>query len=307
MSVSGFRRGFTLIELLVVIAIIAVLVALLLPAVQQAREAARRTRCRNHLHQLGLALHNYHDAHRLFPPTSTNDVEQGGWISDPLRRHLHTWCEFILPQLDQGTLYQQIDFNAPSLHPVNRKVGETQVSVFRCASYTGSRVSRDEDYIRFGDRYAITNYVAMGSTAAGYMYGQNTGLLHPDGTMYPLSSVGSADIKDGLSNTILLVETREEDHAVWVDGGMMSVVAMRFDELNSPTYAGPEISLNYTPYFNYFDPNVKWGPSSMHAGGVFHLLGDGSVRFLSDNIDKAVYVALTTRDGGEPNAVDGIQ
>jgi hypothetical protein len=120
--------------------------------------------------------------------------------------------------------------------------------------------------------------------------------------MFPLSSVATLDIKDGLSNTFLLVETREEDHAVWFDGGMMAVVAMRFDELNSPTYAGPEIALNYTPYFNYFDPNVKWGPSSMHSGGVFHLLGDGSVRFISQSIDKEVYLALTTRDGGEPHA-----
>jgi hypothetical protein len=296
-----------LIELLVVIAIIAILVAILLPAVQQAREAARRTRCRNNLKQLGLALHNYHDVYLLFPPSNTNDVEQGGWIADPLRLHLHSWCEFILPQLEQGPLYNAIDFNVSSLHPINRKAAEVQVPVFRCASYTGSPVSRDEDYTRFGDRYPITNNVALGSTTVGVIYGQVTGLFRPDGTIYPQSSNGSRDVKDGMSNTILLVETREEEHAVWVDGGMMSVAAMRYDESNSPTYAGPEISLNYTPYFPYADPNVKWGPSSMHAGGVFHLLGDGSVRFITQYIDTSVYMALTTRDGGETNAVEGIQ
>src|SRR6478609_9116964 len=105
------RRAFTLIELLVVIAIIAVLIALLLPAVQQAREAARRTQCRNNLKQIGLALHNYHDAYQLFPPgyvdrngnpdlTPDNDLGPG-W----------GWASFILPQLDQGNVYNQINFN----------------------------------------------------------------------------------------------------------------------------------------------------------------------------------------------------
>ncbi|MDZ4685623.1 MAG: DUF1559 domain-containing protein [Planctomycetaceae bacterium] len=244
-------RGFTLIELLVVMAIIAVLIALLLPAVQQVRESARQTQCRNNLKQFGLALHTYHDTHGGFPPSSTSDVEQGGWIGDPLRRHLHPWSHLILPQLEQGPLYQQLDFHVSSLHPNNHAVAAAQPPLFRCPSYAGPKVSDAENYTRFGLDYAITNYVALGATTAGHMYGQNTGIFYPNGAMHPLSHYHSEEIEDGLYNTLLLAETREEHTAVRCDGGVAAVTAMRYDEGNSPTYAGPEISLNYTPYFDY--------------------------------------------------------
>src|SRR6516225_9974587 len=107
------RHGFTLIELLVVIAIIAVLVAILLPAVQQAREAARRTQCRNHLKQLGIALHNYHGTCNVFPP---------GYVSGaiyPATANGWGWCAQLLPQLDQAPLYNSLDFSAPVEHPQN--------------------------------------------------------------------------------------------------------------------------------------------------------------------------------------------
>jgi prepilin-type N-terminal cleavage/methylation domain-containing protein len=300
------RPGFTLIELLVVIAIIGILVSLLLPAVQQAREAARRTQCRNNLKQLGLALHNYHDVARVFPPASTNDVEQGGWITNPLNRHLHSWQVFVLPYLDQAPLYNRADFNVSAFHPNNLPVGEAQVPVYRCPSYSGPRVSADPNYTRFGPNYAITNYVSMGGTTAGHLYGQNTGLLVPDGVIHTLSSNGTRDVTDGLSNTILIVETREERNAVWVDGGTAAVMTMRYDAGNSPTYAGPQIALNYTPYFDYSNPRADWGPSSRHTGGAMHLFGDGSVRFLSENLDGAVYRAVTTRAGNEIHVTDAL-
>ncbi len=306
MQNASHRRGFTLIELLVVIAIIAILISLLLPAVQQAREAARRTQCRNNLKQLGLALHNYHDTHRLFPPASTNDVEQGGWIGNPLSRHLHSWQEFVLPHLDQAPLYNRIDFNLCSLHPNNIPAAETQLAAYRCPSYTGAVVSNDPNYTRFSTNLAITNYVSMGGTTAGHLYGQNTGLYIPDGVIHTLSRNGTRDVTDGLSNTLLLVESREPRNAVWVDGGTAAVMAMRYDDGNSPSYAGPEIALNYTPYFVYINPNADWGPSSQHEGGAIHLFGDGSVRFISENIDGSVYRAVTTRSGNEVNATDAL-
>ncbi|MGV2334987.1 MAG UNVERIFIED_CONTAM: DUF1559 domain-containing protein [Planctomycetaceae bacterium] len=105
-------RGFTLIELLVVIAIIAILVALLLPAVQQAREAARRTQCKNNLKQLGLALHNYHDTHGRFPPTQIMTAYLGPNNTSPQPRN-HTWVSLVLPFLEQANLYQSINFNLP--------------------------------------------------------------------------------------------------------------------------------------------------------------------------------------------------
>lgn len=293
------RPGFTLIELLVTIAIIGILIALLLPAVQSSREAARKTSCRNNLKQIGLALHNYHEQCRLFPPSSTNDVEQGGWIGNPLDRHIHSWGSLLLPFIEEGNLYGMLDYEVSSLDPRNRVVASHVIRSYRCPSYTGPDFSHDHNYTRFSPQYAITNYVAMGSSDVGHLYGQNTGLYKPDGTMYPLSHTAAGDIIDGLSNTIVISESRETNLAVWVDGGTASVVALRYDDNNPPTYAGPEIALNYTPYFEYGDPFAEWGPSSQHEGGAFHLYGDGSVHFISENIAADVYVAAVTRSGRE--------
>ena len=143
------RPAFTLIELLVSIAIIAVLISLLLPAVQSAREAARRTACRNNLKQIGLALHNYHDQFRVFPPSNTNDVEQGGWMGDPLSRHIHSWASLLLPNLDDGNLYRSIDYNVSCLHPNNRDAASTVVSTYRCPSYAGADYSGDRPSVRW--------------------------------------------------------------------------------------------------------------------------------------------------------------
>jgi prepilin-type N-terminal cleavage/methylation domain-containing protein len=295
----GRRCAFTLIELLVTIALIAVLMALLLPAVQQAREAARRTACRNNLKQIGLALHNYLDQHRVFPPSNTNDVEQGGWIADPQSRHLHSWASMLLPQLDNANLYNAIDYNVSSLHASNREAASQIIPAYRCPAYAGPDFSDDPDYTRFGNRYAIQNYAVMGSSDVGHIYGQNTGLFEPDGIIYPLSSHDSADVTDGLSSTVIVAETREEKMMVWIDGGTAAVVGRRYDAANSPTYAGPEISLNFRPYFDYTDPYSEWGPSSQHEGGAFHLYGDGSVHFVNENIASDVYVAACTRAGSE--------
>ncbi|HUQ68739.1 MAG TPA: DUF1559 domain-containing protein, partial [Planctomycetaceae bacterium] len=232
--------------------------------------------------------------------------EQGGWIGDPLARHIHSWSHLILPQLEQGPLYQQLDFHVSAFHPNNHDAAAAQPAVFRCPSYAGPKVSDSENYTRFAADYAITNYVALGATTAGHMYGQNTGLFHPNGAMHPLSHYHSEEIEDGLSNTLLLSETREERMAVRADGGTAAVTAMRYDEGNSPTYAGPEISLNYTPYFDYINPRADWGPSSRHPGGAMHLVGDGGVRFLSQHISGSVYRALVTRDGGEPAAGEAL-
>jgi len=139
----------------------------------------------------------------------------------------------------------------------------------------------------------------MGASDVGHIYGQNSGLLDPDGSIYPLSRTAFADILDGLSNTVIVVETRESKMAVWMDGGTAAIVALRFDLLNSPTYGGIEHALNYTPYFAYSDPRSEFGPSSDHPGGGFHLFGDSSVRFLSVTISARTYTSLATRSGGE--------
>ena len=292
-------RGFTLIELLVVIALIAILVSLLLPAVQQARAAARLTQCRNNAKQIGLALHNYHDTHNVFPPGSTSDVEQGGWIGDPTSRHIHSWSSMLLPYIEQAALYQSIDFHVSSMHPRNLAAASHVVQTFRCPSFSGSGFSQALSYTRFSPDYATTNYVSLGSTDVGHIYGQNTGIFDPDGTIYSLSRTRAADVTDGMSNTIFIAETREENMSVWIDGGVATVVALRYDEFNGPSYAGIEIALNFSPYFEYANPRAEFGPSSMHTGGAVHAIGDGSARFISENIAASVYTALTTRAGGE--------
>ncbi|MCA9067297.1 MAG: DUF1559 domain-containing protein [Planctomycetaceae bacterium] len=305
---SPVRRGFTLIELLVVIAIIGVLVALLLPAVQQARASARGVQCRNNLKQIGLALHNYAETHSVLPPSSTTDVEQGVWRDRPWRYHLHSWASLILPNLDQANAQHQINYNVSSLDPANRQVASLIISTYRCPSYAGPDYSTDSLYTALSPTMALRNYTAMGASDIGKLW-QN-----PDGVFYPRSSTQFRDITDGTSNTIFIVETRDEGAPVWIDGGAAAVAGRRFDAANPPSYAGPENSINYNPYYmSERDPGGNklyqsldsiYGPSSMHPGGAFHLLGDGSVRYISENINVTTYDALCSRAGGEVVSLD---
>lgn len=292
-------RAFTLVEVLVVIAIIGILAAMLLPAVQASRESARKLACSNNMRQIGLALHQYHATFRVFPPSSTNDVEQGGWIPRPRNRHIHSWLSLIFPNLELTSITDQIDYSVSAMHRNNLPAASRVVPVYRCPSYSGPDYSPARQYTRYAPDYAIGNYVAMGGTDVGHIYGQNTGLFNPDGSIYPLSETRAADVRDGLSNTVFAVETRETETAVWIDGGTSAVVAARFDPYNGPTYAGFEHALNYSPYFDYFKSQAEFGPSSMHPGGAYHLLGDGSVRFLVDSIAATAYFAMATRAGGE--------
>ena len=129
-----------------------------------------------------------------------------------------------------------------------------------------------------------------------------SGAFPADGTLYPGSRTSFRDIPDGTSNTIMIAETREDNSSVWIDGTTASVVA-RWVDLSSPTFQGNSVSINYEPYFQggVFPNSIhqQFGPSSQHPGGAQHLLGDGSVHFLSENIDVTLYDALVTRAGGE--------
>ena len=299
------RSGFTLVELLVVIAIIGLLIALLLPAVQAAREAARRSQCLNNLKQMGVALHNYHQSHRRLPPASTSPVDAGVWNihSDP-RVHLHSWASLILPYVEDTSLHGIIDYRVSSLDPANRRAAETVLSLYRCPSFVGSDYSGEPQYTAISQMLALRNYVSLGATTIGSLWGPGVdGRRRPDGTIYFQSETRFKDITDGLSNTVLIAETREQNVAVWIDGTGAAAVARPFAINQVPSYAGSSSSLNYQPYYLWGDTNDSvdclYGPSSMHANQVSHLLGDGSARFIDDTIDPTVYDALVTRAGGE--------
>lgn len=299
------RRGFTIVELLVVIAIIGLMVALVLPAVQAARENARRSQCLNHLKQLGLALHTYADTHRRLPPASTSAVDVGVWNyeSDP-GVHLHSWASLVLPFLEEASLHASIDYNISALAAGNRQAATTVVSLYRCPSFMGSDFSEEPKYTAISRSLAIRNYVALGATTVGSLWGPGVdGRRRPDGTIYCQSDTRLKDVTDGLSHTVFIAETREQNAAVWIDGTGAAAVARPFDVDTVPSYARGESSLNYQPYYLWGDTNDSidslHGPSSMHAGQVGHLLGDGSARFIDDSIEPLLYDALVTRAGGE--------
>jgi prepilin-type N-terminal cleavage/methylation domain-containing protein len=297
---AGHRKssGFTLIELLVVIAIIAVLVALLLPAVQNAREAARRAGCRNNLKQIALALHNYEAALKTFPSSCTSQIDFGVWSSNPTEFHLHSWASMILPQLDQMPLFNQVNFDVSALAAVNQGPAARRLDVYRCPSFSGKDFSAEPRYTQLSPQYAIRNYVAIGATNVGNLWQQ------PDGVIYPRSRIRLTDLTDGSSHTILLAETRDQNAAVWIDGGTSSLTAHRYDDTNSPSYAAPGLALNTRPYYvaNGQGIDAEYGPSSQHTGGVTHAFGDGAVHFISQQIDSRIYDALVTRSGAEPIA-----
>jgi prepilin-type N-terminal cleavage/methylation domain-containing protein len=292
MSRSSNRRGFTLIELLVVIAIIAILIALLLPAVQQAREAARRTQCRNNLKQIGLALHNYHDQANLLPPgwigatAGQPDVEGvNGW----------GWASKTLPQIDQAPLYGQLNFSLPVEHAVHANVRNRHLTAFRCPSDVGpDQWSILDEAGGNGPlaQLATSNYIAVfGIEEIDACEGMAPPFVCAgSGSFFHNSRVRFADITDGLSNHIMIGERRTDVDLGWystwsgvVPGGEEAFVRVLG-------------STDHTP--NHPDNHID-DFSSRHVGGAHFTLGDGSVRFVGENIDLGLYQHLATRAAGD--------
>lgn len=294
------RPGFTLIELLVVIAIIAVLIALLLPAVQQAREAARRTQCRNHLKQLGLALHNYHDNLRTFPPgyvslfdVAGNDTGNG-W----------GWCSYLLPQLDQAPLYNQINFNAGIEQAANNTVRVQTLPTLLCPSDTApNRWQTARRNLSTGA--LLSNICEVASANYVGMFGTFEPGVGGDGVFFRNSQIGLRDLTDGSSSTLLVGERSFRlGEATWTGAVTGAVIVP--DGSDGVGTGPPESAASlilghsgdgYSPGDRRSHVNQFY---SQHSGGVHFLFGDGHVGFLSNSLDYRVYQTLTTRAGGEP-------
>jgi prepilin-type N-terminal cleavage/methylation domain-containing protein len=283
-------RAFTLVELLVVIAIIGVLVALLLPAVQHAREAARRSSCLNNMKQIGLAIAQFELTKGVYPASNTDDIFT--W-DDGTNELNHSWASVIMPYIEESALKDKVNFTVSAMETVNQPAAGTVVPTYRCPSYTGPMISEDAHYP--AGKYAIGNYVSIGASDVDHVYAVQ---FKPEGVIYPKSKIKPKDVTDGLSKTMFIAETREEKMRVWIDGRTGAFTALPGVPADSTLPSTP-IALNYSPYYDDGDVQCLYGPSSMHSGGANHLFGDGSVHFLLNTISRPTYVGLVTRSGGE--------
>lgn len=303
MRFTNNRPGFTLVELLVVIAVIGIMVALLLPAVQAAREAARRTSCFNNMKQVGLALHMYHDTYKQLPAgwiAQMPGTQQPFWYGEPG----WGWCARILPFMEQVQLQKGlVHFESPITASVNDRIRVTTVSSFRCPSDIGE----DTFVLPGGGVYAGTagTYTPVELAKGNYLGVFGTLDFHEicdpsepnyngckgNGTFFLASAIRLADIVDGTSNTVIVGERSSKwAPSTWVGmvtGGLHAPARVCGIGLFPPNSEAEEE--HYTHNF-----------SSFHPAGTNFLLGDGSVRLISETVDTAVYLGLCTRQGGEP-------
>jgi prepilin-type N-terminal cleavage/methylation domain-containing protein len=313
MSQSRGRRGFTLIELLVVIAIIAILIGLLLPAIQKVREAAARMRCGNHLHQIGVALHGFHDSYGGFP--------KAGKLHNEL-----SWHVFILPFIEQDNLYRQFNlaqgaFNGGTGNrgPMKNELAFNKIAIYQCPSSTAERMFttaphnvNTPELINNQAPYTTHYYGIVGpkginpATGTAYVWDNvgshggfsRQGIFQRD-TLIPNPNTGPepgtrfADIVDGTSNTLMVGEIS------WVNlvtGTRYRSWARGCD--TAPVCAGSRNVVNAinSPSIATFN-DIAFG--SQHPGGANFALGDASVRFINQSIDLNTYRSLASRNGGE--------
>ena len=321
--------GFTLVELLVVIAIIGILIGMLLPAVQQVREAARRTVCKNNLRQLGLALHNYESAMSQFPAgymyiSGDDYASQTGYpVSAGDANHLgQAWGTLILPQLEQQNLYNQVNLKLPGFDPANLGARETELNVFLCPADSwsqGTFVVRDET-VDPVERYAAASYCANWGPASGVADtpGDTSDDVNLDATpddsagpFYRNSRIGFGDIKDGTSNSLAVGE-RTNGPILNQDGTPIGVPPHpNFENVWFAAIRDIDVPDDDHGHMVLFDaeygPNrargdgtgADRGVSAPHQGLAQFIFLDGSTHSIDDQIEISTYRALASINGGE--------
>ena len=319
-------RGFTLIELLVVIAIIAILIALLLPAVQQAREAARRTQCKNNLHQLGLALHNYADVHGQFPLTAFNANGPGLSWSDGSKG---SYLVRLLPFIEQAPLFNALNFSTAGptaagwllpnfeaqVDPAGKLYRHYVISGYLCPSDPSGNLvghSAKSNYaMSMGNQQMDTNagkcpqYVAhVAGTGSTVGHGNQEAGTNISGVISRLNWAAQLrDITDGTSNTIAMGEIRPNcgDHMNngWFHFNSLWVATTAPVNFPIRCYNDPAPSGTLTGCNDADNWSTSQGFKSRHVGGAQFVLCDGSVRFISENIDYLTYQYLGDRRDGK--------
>ena len=328
--ISSKRIGFTLVELLVVIAIIGILVGMLLPAVQQVREAARRTACKNNLRQLALGLHNYESALMQFPPgyafiTGTDfQVQNTSYpIESGIANHLgQAWGAFILPQIEQNNLHSEIDFRVPGFDADNQVARETQISSFICPTdfYSADSFVVRNEAVSPIEQYAAASYCANWGPAAGVVEtpsdtSDDVNLdATPDDSSGPFfrnSRTRFSNITDGTSSTLALGE-RTNGPILGEDGQPIGVPPHpNFENVWFAAIRDIEVADDDHGHMVLFDteygPNqargdgtgADRGVSAPHEGLAQFAFLDGSVHTINENISIEIYRALSSISGGE--------
>ncbi len=301
---SPVRRGFTLIELLVVIAIIAILIALLVPAVQKVREAAARTQCQNNLKQWGLAMHNYHDTYKALPIGATNNPRR-------------SWVVLLWPYVEQTSLAKQYQLQLPFWVPPNiitnslSGVCAGQVPLYFCPSDRGPAYWQGDVYWRSRGNYVVNwGPITRPWTSPPPAKAPFGWINDNPATPY---SIKLGQISDGTSNTMLMSEVRLSPlDASWdCRGDILNdepwAVPFQFMTINTPNSSAVDVhnicaSTPTQPCVG--GANQQVAARSGHTGGVNVLFGDGSIRFVSNGVNLAVWRAASTMDGGESVTFD---
>lgn len=303
-------KGFTLVELLVVIAIIGILIALLLPAVQAAREAARRIQCAGNFKQVGLALHNYSASHRCFPPGATWDWSKNyyGW----------SWSAFVIPHLEAGTLSDSIDFQTAYWKQSGREAGAYSLPIYNCPSdpQAGGWTEWASGF-HLG-KTAVEDYrtTSIVGVADSHRWEQNDAYgANRNGMFFANTPIRISDVSDGTSSTLFIGEvTGVRGHCGDGDGwyqhtwytynchdlekGINGPTTLPGGRNDSPT-GDPIDGAGYPSSNRHNELFAEVGFSSWHPAGCHFGMVDGSVHFFTNDIDLGVLQALATRAGGE--------